>query len=39
LSQEDRDIAGITDNLIRVAAGLESVEDLKADLGRGLAAL
>ncbi len=39
LIQEDRDIAGITDNLIRVAAGLESVEDLKADLGRGLAAL
>ena len=39
LSQEERDAAGITDNLIRVAAGLESVEDLKADLARGLAAL
>lgn len=39
LSQQERDAAGITDNLIRVAAGLESVEDLKADLARGLAAL
>jgi len=39
LSQEDRSSAGITDNLIRVAVGLESVEDLKADLSRGLAAL
>ena len=39
LTQEDRDKAGITDNLIRVAVGLESVEDLQADLGRGLAAL
>ena len=39
LSQEDRDAAGITDNLIRVAVGLEAVGDLKADLSRGLAAV
>lgn len=39
LSQEEREAAGISDNLIRVAAGLESVDDLKADLARGLAAL
>lgn len=36
LSQEERDIAGITDNLIRVAVGLEDIEDLKADMQRGL---
>jgi len=39
LSQEDRDIAGITDNLIRVAVGLEDLEDLKADMLRGLNAV
>ncbi|MFT5575495.1 MAG: O-succinylhomoserine sulfhydrylase [Bermanella sp.] len=39
LSQDDRHSSGITDNLIRIAVGLESVEDLKADLNRGLAAL
>ncbi|RRJ84916.1 O-succinylhomoserine sulfhydrylase [Aestuariirhabdus litorea] len=39
LSQEERDRAGIRDSLIRVAAGLESLEDLKADLARGLAAV
>ncbi|MBB3046260.1 O-succinylhomoserine sulfhydrylase [Litorivivens lipolytica] len=39
LSQEERDAAGITDNLIRIAVGLEDVNDLKADLSRGLAAL
>ena len=39
LSEEDRNTAGITDNLIRVAVGLEAVADLKADLSRGLAAL
>ena len=36
LSQEDRASAGITDNLIRVAVGLEHVDDLRADLERGL---
>ncbi|MEE4146331.1 MAG: O-succinylhomoserine sulfhydrylase [Halieaceae bacterium] len=39
LSAEDGAAAGITDNLIRVAVGLEDVEDLRADLQRGLAAL
>ncbi|HEY9035546.1 MAG TPA: O-succinylhomoserine sulfhydrylase [Pseudomonadales bacterium] len=36
LSDEDRAIAGISQNLIRVAVGLESLDDLKADLARGL---
>lgn len=39
VSPEDRAGAGITDNLIRVAVGLEHVEDLIADMARGLAAL
>ncbi len=39
LSDDDKVQAGITDNLIRVAVGLEDVEDLKADLQRGIAAL
>ncbi len=39
LSDEDKAEAGITDNLIRVAVGLESVKDLKADLQRGIDAL
>ena len=38
LSKEERASAGITDNLIRVAVGLEHVDDLRADLQRGLAA-
>ena len=37
LTNEERDETGITENLIRVAAGLEHVEDIKADLKRGLA--
>ena len=36
LSGEDKIQAGITENLIRVAVGLESVEDLKRDLETGL---
>jgi O-succinylhomoserine sulfhydrylase len=39
LSNEQRQEAGITDNLIRVAVGLEHVDDLRADLQTGLAAL
>jgi len=39
LSEEDRRNAGISENLIRVAVGLEHVEDLKADLMRGFAAI
>lgn len=31
--------AGITDNLIRVSVGLESIEDIKKDLARGLDSL
>ena len=36
LSPEQRSAAGIGDGLIRVAAGLEAVTDLKRDLARGL---
>ncbi len=36
ISAEARAAAGITDGLIRIAVGLESVSDLKADLERGL---
>ncbi len=39
LSPQERANAGIRDNLIRVAVGLEDVADLKADLARGLAAI
>lgn len=39
LTDEDKARAGITENLIRVAVGLEDVEDLKADLQRGFDAL
>lgn len=39
LSEEEKAQAGITDNLIRIAVGLESKEDLIADLQRGLDAL
>lgn len=33
---EVRLASGITDNLLRVSVGLESIEDIKADLARGL---
>jgi O-succinylhomoserine sulfhydrylase len=36
LTEEQRQAAGIRQRLIRVAVGLEHVEDLKADLSRGL---
>lgn len=36
LTEEQRLAAGITQGMIRVAAGLEDVEDIKADLARGL---
>jgi O-succinylhomoserine sulfhydrylase len=39
ISVDERREAGITDNLIRIAVGLEDIDDLKADLGRGLASL
>ncbi|WP_455221272.1 O-succinylhomoserine sulfhydrylase [Kaarinaea lacus] len=36
LTPEARAAAGIGDNLLRIAVGLESIEDIKADLLRGL---
>jgi O-succinylhomoserine sulfhydrylase len=39
LTPEQREEAGISDGLIRIAAGLESVNDLRRDLERGFAAL
>lgn len=36
LSDEQRDEAGITQGLIRIAVGLESLKDIKQDLSRGL---
>jgi O-succinylhomoserine sulfhydrylase len=38
ISAEERARAGITPGLIRISVGLEDVEDLRADLARGLAA-
>lgn len=35
LTPEQKAEAGITENLIRIAVGLEDIEDLKADLARG----
>lgn len=37
LAPEARAAAGIRDGLLRLAVGLESLEDLQADLARGLA--
>jgi O-succinylhomoserine sulfhydrylase len=39
LSPDERAAAGISDNLIRVAVGLEDLDDLKKDLQRGIKAL
>lgn len=39
LTPEQRDAAGISDGLIRLAVGLESVADLQADLERGFSEL
>lgn len=39
LTAPQREQAGIGDNLIRIAVGLENVEDLKADLRRGFAGI
>ena len=36
LTDEERQNAGITDGLIRVAVGLESIIDIQADIERGL---
>ncbi|NML25499.1 O-succinylhomoserine sulfhydrylase [Zoogloea dura] len=37
ISPEAREASGIRESLLRVAVGLESIEDIKADLARGLA--
>ncbi|MFY9509710.1 MAG: O-succinylhomoserine sulfhydrylase [Rubrivivax sp.] len=39
LSEAQRQAAGITQGLLRLAVGLDDVEDLKADLSHGLATL
>ena len=39
LTPQARAAAGISDSLVRVAVGLEDLDDIKADLARGLAAL
>ena len=39
ISQDERNAAGITDELLRIAVGLESVKDIKADLEPGLKTL
>ena len=36
LTEDQRQAAGITQGMVRVAVGLEDLEDLKADLSRGL---
>lgn len=39
LTPEQRSEAGIGDGLVRIAVGLENLEDIQADLARGLAGL
>lgn len=39
LTEEDRLKSGITENLLRVSVGLECVDDIIADLAKGLAAV
>jgi O-succinylhomoserine sulfhydrylase len=39
LTEEQRQAAGITQGLIRVAVGLEHLDDIQADLLRGLSSL
>ena len=39
LSEEARAAAGITDGMLRISVGLESVDDIKADLARGFAGI
>jgi O-succinylhomoserine sulfhydrylase len=39
LSPEDKALAGITGNLVRLSVGVEALEDLKNDMRRGLQAL
>jgi O-succinylhomoserine sulfhydrylase len=39
ITPAERQRAGITEGLIRISVGLENIEDLRADLSRGLAAV
>mgnify|MGYP001822488055 CR=1 FL=1 len=39
ISQEERDQAGISENLLRLSAGIENVEDIQKDIATGLASL
>ncbi|WP_133512712.1 O-succinylhomoserine sulfhydrylase [Candidatus Thiosymbion oneisti] len=39
LTDEERELAGIGEGLIRIAVGLEAIADIKADLARGFATL
>jgi O-succinylhomoserine sulfhydrylase len=39
LTPEERAAAGISDGLIRISVGLESIADIQADLERGLGSL
>jgi O-succinylhomoserine sulfhydrylase len=39
ISAEARAEAGISEGLLRIAVGLEAVEDIEADLARGLATI
>ena len=39
VAEEEKRRAGITENLIRLAVGLESLSDLQADMRRGLSAI
>jgi O-succinylhomoserine sulfhydrylase len=39
MTPEQRAAAGIGDGLLRIAVGLESVDDIRADLARGLDSL
>ena len=39
LSDEEKQQAGITENLIRIAVGLEDIKDIIADCKRGISAL
>jgi len=39
VAEEERLAAGITDGLVRVACGLENIEDIKRDLSFGLSSI
>ncbi len=39
VNPEEKERAGITENLIRIAVGLEDIDDLKKDLTLGIKAL